>query len=235
MSEAGRSQLFHGARLAIQDTHVRPPSVTGANPASSRGFSSGSDRPPHTDLAFATDSERIAWRYAQAVPGSPHSPVNNDPDPKYRSRVYSVAPAADQVHNVGEIESPTGFKITGEHHAEVGATGTFPQVNWNAYKAKVPGRQVVSGDKNHSYMESDAKPAYEPPVDHVHPNQLNVFSGKTRAEQETYEKTPGASIHMGKQFSEADLAAHKKDPASVGVRRRQKYHEYVDKPLGTVV
>lgn len=242
--EPGRQ--FHGARREIDDTHVRPPSVTGAHPASSLGFSSGSDRPAHTDLAFATPSEHQAWGYARTWAPNKNHPSNNDPDPKHRSRVYEVAPASDQHNDGSEIQSLTGYKILREHHSEVGVTGTFPQVNWNAYKAKPADNRVVSsGDRNHSYMETDPdRPAHVPlphqeagaegtqryrAPDERHPDQMNLFSGRTVAEHREYENTPGAMLH-NKQFAGADFH---RDPTTSVIRRSKPWHS-VDEALGTV-
>ena len=241
--------LFHGARQLFDDTHVRPPSVTGAYPASSLGFSSGSDRPPHTDLAFATGSESTAWSYARAVPLGANAPINNDPDPKYRSRVLTVGHAPDEHGDLGEIESQHGFPITGVHHSEVGATSTFHELNWNAFKAKPSGphRLVSSGDKNQSYMENDPNlpaPAthqfkeaalpgrqHRNATDDRHPDQLNLFTGKTVAEHLQYEDTPGVSMHL--HPGQFDSAAFHHDPTASVIRASKPYHR-VDEEFGTV-
>lgn len=239
---------FHGARMHFDDTHVRPPSQTGATSWSSSGYSSGSDRPAHTDLAFATDSEHVAWGYARVVPHTPDHPVNNDPDPKYRSRVLTVGRAPDQTKYATEIESQKGFPITGVHHSEIGATSTFHEINWNAFKAKGTGPYglVASGDRNQSYMETDPQEPHVPGniregasdhqnkylVDYRHPDQLNLFSDKTVAEHKEYEGTPGALLHMSpEQF---DTKAFDKDPTTKVIRRAKEYHERIDVHLGTV-
>lgn len=242
---------FHGARRQINDTHVRPPSVTGVYAASSHGFSGGKYGLPHTELAFATAQEHSAWQYAMPVPTHPDAPANNDPDPKHRGRVYTVEPAKDQKRDShgGEIESPTGYRITGEHHAPVGAMATFPSVNWNAYKAKpANGGHVSHQDKNQSYMDTSLEleraPHVPPPVreaggdygnrhrvDERHDDQLNLFSGKTVAEHRAYENTPGMLLHL--HPGQFDEAAFRRDPTTPTIRAAKDYHR-VDTELGTV-
>lgn len=242
---------FHGARRQIDDTHVRPPSVTGVHAASSYGFSSGDGRPPHTDLAFATHSESTAWSYARGEVMSKEHPLNHDPDPKHRSRVYEVAPASDQYQNGpgGEIESEKGYRILAEHHSAPGATSTFHELNWNAFKGVRPGtpNYVHSGDVNHSYMETQpADPHKEPfvhllkeaggyqhrdAVDPRHPDQLNLFTGKTVAEHKAFENTPGMMLHL--HPGQFDSAAFQHDPTVTTIRRSKEYHR-VDEQLGTV-
>lgn len=242
---------FHGARMRIDDTHVRPPSVTGAHPASSLGFSSGSDRPPHTELAFATESQHSAWNYARHHGSSKTHPVNHDPDPKWRGRVYEVEPAHDQYQasRGAEIESPTGFRIKAEHLSAPGVTSTFHEFNWNAFKRKdLPGHFAPSNDANHSYMETEpVDPHAEPKVWHRkeaggdyqhrdaidprHPDQLNLYTGKTVAEHKAYEDTPGVLHHL--QPDQFDHAAFQRDPTVTTIRRSKDYHR-VDIELGTV-
>lgn len=223
---------FHGARIEVKDTHIRPPSQTGATTYSSSGYSSGSDRPSHKDLAFATNAEQTAWRYAQVVPQDKDHPVNNDPDPKHRSRVYTVARASDQTKDLSEIESKKGYKITGEHHVEKGATGTFPSINWNAFKDKTKASPFVSHmDMNHSYMQ-DRGPVKTMPEPHVEvPGQMNLFSGKTHEEQSHYENIPG--MQLSHQFSAVDISHYQKDTASKQARAKKQYH-WVDEHFGTV-
>ena len=251
MSVLGRQ--FHGARNQIDDTHVRPPSVTGASAASSHGFAGGAaGNTPHTELAFATNQSHSAWGYAMPVPTHPDAAVNNDPDPKHRGRVYEVEPARDQKSDFGggEIASPSGYRILGEHHAPAGARATFPTVNWNAYKGKpANGGHVSHMDKNQSYMEEGPgpdKPPHVPPpvregagdyankhrVDDRHPDQLNLFSGKTVAEHKTYTSTPGVMLHLHPtQFP--DAGAFNRDPTTTTIRRAKDYHR-VDQQFDTV-
>ena len=248
MTVLGRQ--FHGARNEIRDTHVRPPSVTGASAASSHGFAGGPIDKPHTDLAFATSQQHSAWQYAMPVSTHPDAPVNNDPDPKHRGRVYEVAPAHDQAGDRSEIVSPTGFRITGEHHAPAGARATFPTVNWNAYKGKpANGGHVSHMDKNQSYMEEEPgleKPSHVPPpvregandyankhrADDRHPDQLNLFSGKTVAEHKAYTATPGMTMHLHPaQFP--DASTFDRDPTTTTIRRAKDYHK-VDEHFDTV-
>ena len=249
---------FHGAREQINDTHVRPPSVTGAYPASSLGFSSGADQPPHTDLAFATKLQHSAWQYARPVATHPDAVENNDPDPRHRGRVYEVAPAADQKGDSSEITSPTGFRITAEHHSAPDVTGTFPDINWNAFKGKRgPGRHLSHMDANHAYMDTHApmhylssgaispKPPSPPPpvregadeytnrkrVDSRHPDQLNLMTGKTVAEHNVYNATPGITMHLNPtQFQ--DTASFHQDPTTDPIRAARGYAS-VDRELGT--
>lgn len=244
---------FHGARNEIRDTHVRPPSVTGASAASSHGFAGGAaGDTPHTDLAFATAQDHSAWGYARPVGTHPDHPDNNDPDPKHRGRVYEVEPARDQKSDFGgsEIVSPSGYRIIGEHHAPVGARATFPTVNWNAYKGKpANGGHVSHMDKNQSYMEEDPGPEKSPHVpppvregandyankhraDDRHPDQLNLFSGKTVAEHKAYTATPGMMMHLHPtQFP--DAGAFHQDPTTTTIRRAKDYHR-VDEQFDTV-
>jgi hypothetical protein len=230
---------FHGARTQINDTHVRPPSVTGASSSSSSGYSSGHGKPSHKELAFATPTEHVAWLYAHATSVAKDHPTNNDPDPKYRSRVYAVAPSADQHTDFpgdDEIKSATGYKIMGVHDAAPGATGTFPTHNWNAFKARKSGHPLVSHeDKNHSYMEVDHPvPDNVRPEKHVEvPGQMNLITGKTIEEHKEYENTPGVMLHMGKQFSPGDITNFHKDPTVSTIRAKKQYHR-ADETLGTV-
>lgn len=241
---------FHGARRQISDTHVRPPSVTGAPAVSSHGFSSGSDRPPHTELAFATNSESSAWGYARTNGSFKTHPENNDPDPKWRARVYEVEPSHDQFQRSrgDEIESPTGFRIKAEHLSAPGDTSTFHELNWNAFKSKAGNsRYAPSGDANHSYMETKPVDPHKEPFVHVlkeaggyqhrdavdprHPDQLNGYTGKTVAEHRQFENTPGVMIHLNpKQF---DTTAFSHDPTVTTIRRSKDYHR-ADEQLGTV-
>ena len=267
-NEALHTQQFHGARQGIDDTHVRPPSVTGAYAASSHGFSGGGGKhagTPHTDLAFSTNSEHTAWSYARHSGSTVGHPVNHDPDPKHRGRVYAVEPAHDQDHDGGrgEIASPTGFRMTGvEHHSARGVTSTFHEVNWNAYKGapKKGSAFAHSQDANHAYMDvhapthhlasGDTPPRTEPTVhpvkeggdeygnkhrvDQRNPNQLNLFSGRTVAEHNAYNGTPGAMLHMSpEQFP--DAPAFHRDPTTSTIRKARDYHRQVDEKLGTVV
>lgn len=250
---ASRSVQFHGARRQVNDTHIRPPSVTGAYAASSHGFSSGSDRPPHTDLAFATHTEHEAWSYARTYTHHQDAPLNNDPDPKHRGRVYEVEPAHDQYQSSphSEIESETGYRIKRAHMSAPGDTSTFHEVNWNAYKRKpAPGSGtsfVPSGDANHSYMEVDPATKDKVPkpipfreatdyqnryaVDPRHPDQQNLFTGKTVAEHKVYEHTPGVMLHLNpEQF---DSAAFHRDPTVSTIRASKPYHR-VDTQFDTV-
>lgn len=242
---------FHGARQQINDTHIRPPSVTGAYPASSIGFAGGAGRhasTPHTELAFSTSSSSSAWGYARPVSTSPDAAENNDPDPRHRGRVYEVEPAHDQDHDGSgsEIASPTGFRIKAEHHAPIGADATIPDLNWNAFKGKTPGRQLSHMDANQSYMETTPerdRPVHVPPpvregkddysnkhrVDERHPDQLNLFSGKTVAEHKAYTATPGLMLNRG-QF---DVEALHRDPTTSVIRAAKEYHR-VDEQFGTV-
>ena len=254
---------FHGAPNQIDDTHIRPASHTGVTPASSRGFSSGGGRPAHVDLAFSTHYEDEAWGYAIATGRRRKDhPENSDPDPRHRSRVYQVAPAPDQYqeHKGGEIESEQGFRIIGEHLHKAGETGTFPQVNWNAYKARSassPEHVATDQDRNHSYMDVHApthrldheslEAARQKPnkgklreadsyqrgaVDERHDDQLNLFTGKTVAEHRQYENTPGVTMHLdrGKQWDEVAFA---RDPTAKTIRASKPYHR-VDEQFGTV-
>jgi hypothetical protein len=239
------SRQFHGARVGINDTHIRPPSQTGVYAASSKGFSGGTNGYSHEDVAFSTKSEHSAWNYARAVPTSPNAPANNDPDPKHRGRVYTVEPAKDQ-HVESEISSPTGFKITGSHDSPTGAMATFPSVNWNAYKAK-NGGQVSHVDKNQSYMDTSLEPERKPHVplpvqegkdnysnknrvDDRHPDQLNLFSGRTVQEHNDYNNTSGTTMHLSPgQFKDTD--DFHKDPTTSVIRARQDYAD-MDSKLG---
>lgn len=255
MSALQRRQ-FHGTPNAIDDTHIRPASHTGATAASSRGFSSGGGRPAHTDLAFSTHSEDEAWGYAiNTGRRLKEHPENSDPDPRHRSRVYEVEPAHDQHQEGGkhgEIQSETGFRIKGEQLHKRGETGTFPQINWNAFKPTSPAspRHVASDqDMNHSYMQDQSNvekaphtpaPYDEAATDHDnryrapdsrHPDQVNLYTGHTVAEHKTYENVPGFQLHMNpEQFPQAE-AMHR-DPTTSVIRAR-KHYAGIDREMGT--
>lgn len=167
MATRALGRQFHGAREQINDTHVRPPSVTGVSAVSSYNFAGGGGRhnaTPHTDLAFSTANEDSAYGYARHHGSTLGHPVNHDPDPRHRGRVYEVAPAYDQDSDNGgsEIASPTGFRIIGEHHSAPGVTSTFHEINWNAYKGKPRSGSSFahSSDANHAYMDVHAPTHY---------------------------------------------------------------------------
>lgn len=256
--------LFHGARqqLPAGETHILPPSKTGAPTWASAPYKHD-DGTSHTETAFASPYEHVASSYM--IAGSSHrdAEVNNDPDPKYRSALYEVAVPKDAVGDPRrdtEIGSKTGFPIVGMHHSISGATGTFPEVNWNAFKAKRPDSQFVAQqDMNHSYMDTHAPthaldseklakaetprtPYREAPAggyrnrdepDPRHLDQLNLFSGKTVAEHRAFESTPGVMMHLhGDQFAD-QKAAFANDPTVKTIRRSKEYHR-ADEQLGTI-
>lgn len=246
---------FHGTPYQIDDTHIRPSTHTGAPAASSRGFSSGNGRPAHVDLAFATNGEDVAWGYALNTGHRlKDHPSNSDPDPRWRSRVYEVGRAPDQYqprpHD--EIESEVGFPIKGAIMHRAGETGTFPQINWNAFKPRSAAspRHVASDmDLNHSYMQDQSgveKPARVPKPfdenlephenryrapDHRDPEQLNLFTGKTVAETDRYVRQPGFMLQAG-QFEGHDVADFHRDPTTSTRRAMQPYAK-LDREMGT--
>lgn len=241
VSQEHVGQQFHGARREITNGVVLPATKTGVHPASSLGF--GADHPDH---AFATPSEHIAWGYAHSEAMYKDHPINHDPDPKHRARVYAVAPAADQHGDYpgdSEIKSKEGYKIIAEHQSREGETGTIPSVNWNAFKgvrSTYGGRGLVhSGDHN----QSTAGPGYDYTLDRTpatkaqtptatpSPGQLSVFSGRSVEEHEKFEQTPGIALRKTGLDGVKDFM---KDPVSMARRKKQRYHS-VDEALGTTV
>jgi len=249
---------FHGTPRQIDDTHIRPSSHTGADALSSRGFSSGAGKPAHTDMAFATHGEEEAWSYAiNTGSRSMAHPENHDPDPRYRSRVYEVEPAHDQYQEggkYGEIQSETGYGIKRAIHARVGETGTFPKINWNAFKAPSstsPRHTASNQDFNHSYMQDQSgvvKPPHVPrpfnetkdahdnrynAPDHRDPDQLNLFTGKSVSETDHYVRQPGYTLMQSSQFEGHDIADFHRDPTTSARRALMPAHK-LDVEFSTV-
>lgn len=253
--EPGRQfTLFHGARQALPEgeTHILPPSKTGASTWASAPYTHD-DGTSHTETAFATPHEHTAGHYMRDQSVHPDDPVNNDPHPRHRSVLYEVAVPDDAVGDPrrdSEIASRSGFPIVATHHSLAGATSTFHEINWNAYKAKPTGHSslVSSRDANHSYMEVDLdRPVHVPPPyaegkneqdnryrapDARHPDQLNLFTGKTVTEHKAYENTPGMMIETGRG-AQFDEVAFRRDPSVKTIRRSKSYHR-VDEQFGTV-
>ena len=95
-----------------------------------------------------------------------------------------------------------------------GQTHPIPGVNWN-YK----GYDAALGRSSRRLPAAARFPRSKPEVPDVgvHPEQVNLFSGRTAAEHEEFEMgTP--DVLLGRH-SEQDIADYRKDPMS-DVRRR---------------
>jgi hypothetical protein len=227
--EGGR--LFHGARTRIEGDMVLPPNVTGVDAQNSnpRSYSGGSDG-PHNENAWSSSMPGVAWRYANTPSLDIDAPENRDPDPKYRGRVYEVEHAHDEVSDGGETASRTGFRIMGEQESEAGKQMTLSGINWNAFKPVTisphSGHQSISRrDYNHSSGDPSPPVAYPDPPQEVHPDQLNLFSGKTASEHSEYEQRgrikSGTTIIGDPTPGKRSL---RKDPATV-IKQKSKSNQ----------
>jgi len=225
--EFAQGGLFHGAMMQVDDTHIRPSSVTGAeNPNTGWSYPSW-----HASRSWATPHAWYAGDYARRVPTDADHPINTDPDPRYRSRVYEVAGSPDMNVDDGlEVHSRTGFRIVGERDAiNPGEQGTLPGINWNAFKQRLSrdpnsvSSQLVSHlDMNHYEPPEPRSDARQEDVA-VHDGQLNLLSGRTAREHEEYEGTPLPLL--GGVEGREDI---EKDPVSVDKRNSNPKLRYVD-------
>ena len=177
--------LFHGARTEITGGRVLPPSMTGVDPRNSADYGLTDSGVRHTEAAFATPSESTAWSYARTLSSDPNAPENTSEDPKYRARVYRVAPNKDDEHlyEGQEVANPKGFRITGEESIPPGEQGTFPQINWNKFRP----RHVIAGMTRET-MKTGA-----------HRN-LNFWISQRTHQPEAPEEAPTVHPDQGKLF-----------------------------------
>lgn len=183
-SEPVPEKLYHGTAADLGG-RVLPASVHGGH--SNWGDMGAGLGQPSREHAFATHDEGTAWEFADTASRQTGN----------RAYVATVEPEGPirkgQFHSgLHEYVAPS-FKVTGRLDTMPGRQGTFPQVDWNKYRAE------GFKDANHpEFGESygDRHPAVDVPG-RVHRGQTDLFTGKTAAKSISADNDPDvARYHL---------------------------------------
>lgn len=210
-----KGPLYHGTTFDLQGKDIKPARVVGKSVWKNHGHS-GQNSSEH---AFATEDEGTAWEFgSQAGTMKRAEKGSTKPGSPDRVRVHRVAPNplmqrgvyhADHEkfngsEDLREWRAPA-FRVKETLDTMPGRQGTFPNLNWNQFRAKDSGywsdmnhptdddiaeghipesgpsvlRGFARGSWAHDQAVSKKTGSPPDPVPLVDENQMDLFSGKT--------------------------------------------------------